>query len=270
MTASNSAYVHGYSRLEERRLLDQAGTLSELLHQDTRYPTGCSVLEAGCGVGAQTVILAKASREAHFTSIDISSESLAAAAAGVRAENISNVQFLQADIGHLPFDAASFDHVFLCFVLEHLTDPGAALKELRRVLRLGGTLTAIEGDHGSAYFYPHSEAAQRTIDCLIELQARIGGNAEIGRQLYPLLRHAGFGEVSVDPRVVYADSSRPEWVEGFTNATFVAMVKGVKAQALGAALISESAWDEGIAELERSAGVDGTFNYTFFKAVAYR
>ena len=48
----NGDYVHGYSGREERRLLDQAGSLVELLHHDTAFPAGSEVLEAGCGVGA--------------------------------------------------------------------------------------------------------------------------------------------------------------------------------------------------------------------------
>ena len=63
----SSAYVHGYDPKENRRLQDQASTLVELLHSDTSYPEGSSVLEAGCGVGAQTVTLAKNSTEANKT-----------------------------------------------------------------------------------------------------------------------------------------------------------------------------------------------------------
>jgi cyclopropane fatty-acyl-phospholipid synthase-like methyltransferase len=48
------SYVHGYDPRENLRLQDQASTLVELLHSDTTYPEGCTVLEAGCGVGAQT------------------------------------------------------------------------------------------------------------------------------------------------------------------------------------------------------------------------
>ncbi|MFJ6773529.1 hypothetical protein ACIQOV_21670, partial [Kitasatospora sp. NPDC091257] len=48
-------YVHGYARTEARRLGDQADTLADLLHAGTAYPAGSRVLEAGCGVGAQTV-----------------------------------------------------------------------------------------------------------------------------------------------------------------------------------------------------------------------
>ncbi len=55
----NKLYVHGYGHGENTRLQDQASTLVELLHSDTSYPAGSRVLEVGCGVGAQTITLAK-------------------------------------------------------------------------------------------------------------------------------------------------------------------------------------------------------------------
>ena len=72
-------YVHGYTPRESERLQDQAATLSDLLHRDTRYGPGETVLEAGCGVGAQTVILARNSPRARFVSLDLSADSIAQA-----------------------------------------------------------------------------------------------------------------------------------------------------------------------------------------------
>ena len=60
-------YVHGYDQRESRRLQDQASTLVELLHSDTLYAEGSHVLEAGYGIGAQTVTLAKNSPNAAIT-----------------------------------------------------------------------------------------------------------------------------------------------------------------------------------------------------------
>ncbi|HEV2122237.1 MAG TPA: class I SAM-dependent methyltransferase, partial [Chloroflexota bacterium] len=91
-------YVHGYSPKESTRLTDQAATLTELLHADTVYPAGSLVLEAGCGVGAQTVILAGNSPGATFTSIDISERSLAEAHRQVERAGFTNVTFQPADI----------------------------------------------------------------------------------------------------------------------------------------------------------------------------
>ena len=139
---------------------------------------------------------------------------------------LTNVRFEQGDIFHLPFGPQSFDHIFVCFVLEHLSEPDAALHKLRGCLRVGGTITLIEGDHGSAYFHPDSEAAHAAIRCQVELQSRAGGNALIGRSLYPLLVSAGYSDVRVSPRMVYVDSSKPELVDGFTKKTFTAMVGG--------------------------------------------
>src|SRR5687767_12000491 len=179
-------YVHGEDAQENQRLQDQASSLVELLHSDTAYPAGSRVLEAGCGTGAQTVTLARDSPQAHFTSVDLSEASLAEAGNALRAAGIRNVTLQQADIYALPFAPASFDHVFVCFVLEHLARPAQALAVLKRVLKPGGSLTVIEGDHGSTYFHPDSEHASRAVRCLVELQARAGGNANIGRSLFPL------------------------------------------------------------------------------------
>jgi ubiquinone/menaquinone biosynthesis C-methylase UbiE len=184
-----------------------------------------------------------------------------------RAASLHNVIFQQADIFDLPFPEASFDHVFICFVLEHLSRPGDAIASLLPRLRPGGTLTVIEGDHGSTFFHPDDEHAHRAIECLVTLQARAGGNALIGRQLYPLLRNAGVRDVKVSPRMVYVDSSRPDLVEGFTRNTFTAMVEGAHAQALAAGLTDPHEWSRGIDGLRRAAEVNGTFCYTFFKAV---
>ena len=258
-------YVHGYSKRETIRLQDQAETLTEILHHDTVYPKGSLVLEAGCGVGAQTVILAKRSPDAHFTSIDIAQESIESAKRLIAEEKIANVAFQVADIFSLPFDKESFDHVFVCFTLEHIQNPSKALSCLKMYLKKGGSLTVIEGDHGSTYFHPHSREAMRTVQCLVDLQAGVGGNSLVGRQLYPLMKKAGFSNVKVSPRMVYVDSSKPEMIEGFTKNTFIAMVEAVKKQALDSKMVDEQTWDKGIRDLYRTTETDGTFCYAFFK-----
>lgn len=264
----NPKYVHGYDLRENTRLQDQASTLVELLHADTAYPAGSRVLEAGCGVGAQTLTLAGNSPEARITSVDISEASVAEAKKRVESEGFSNVCFQQGDIFNLSFEANSFDHVFVCFVLEHLSKPIAALTVLKKVIKPGGTLTVIEGDHGSTYFHPDSLNARSAIQCQVDLQKRSGGNANIGRELFPLLSRAGYDFIKVSPRMVYVDASRPELVEGFTKKTFTAMIEGIRDAAINAKMIAPAEMDRGIRDLYRTTESDGVFCYTFFKAVA--
>lgn len=268
-------YVHGYTAKEAERLRDQADTLARLLHEGIRYPAGSTVLEAGCGTGCQTAILASNNPDSRFVSIDMAPASLAAAAKVVAENGLTNVRLQQADIFNLPqadasFAEETFDHIFVCFVLEHLADPAGALQCLKRVLKRGGTITVIEGDHGSFYCHPESPEARSTVDCLVKLQAMLGGDSLIGRRLYPLLREAGFHQPTVAPHMVYVDGSRPELIEGFSKNTFIAMVRGVREQAISAGLIDPAVWDRGIGDLEAAAGPGGTFCYTFFKAVAVR
>lgn len=263
-------YVHGYSTRESQRLTDQARTLVELLHDGVAYPAGSRVLEAGCGVGAQTLTLAHRSPGAHFVAVDRSAPSLATAREAVLAHGLSNVELLEADLFALPFAEGSFDHVFLCFVLEHAPEPERLLRALSRVLKPGGTLTAIEGDHGSTFFHPDDADARRSIECLVELQAAAGGNALIGRELYPLLARAGLGEITVAPLVVYADAGHPGLVAGFTLATFTAMIEGVEAAVLASGKMTRAEWERAVAALRRTAEADGTFNYTFFRGVGVK
>ena len=264
----DGSYVHGYDSRENRRLQDQANTLVELLHFDTAYQAGSLVLEAGCGVGAQTVTLAQNSPNASFISIDICKNSISKAKRAIESAGFSNVQFQQADIFNLEFEPQSFDHVFVCHVLEHLSRPDSALAVLKSLIKVGGTITVIEGDHGSTYFYPDSKAAHIAIQCQVELQRRAGGNAMIGRQLYPLLTKTGFDAIHVSPRMVYVDSGKPDLVEGFTKNTFTAMIEGVRDDALRAGIVDQAIFDNGIRDLYRTTEADGVFCYTFFKAFA--
>ncbi len=267
---SDPGYVHGYSLREAARLEDQADTLAELLHAGTHYPAGARVLECGCGTGAQSVHLAASSPEAEIVSVDIDPVSLERAKARVDAAGHGNVQFQVADVFDLPFAEESFDHVFVCFLLEHLREPERALEQLHRVLKVGGSITVIEGDHGSWYCHPSTPEAERTVACLVEIQAGHGGNALIGRSLYPLLTGAGFHTVQVSPRLVYVDDSRPDLAGGFSRDTFIAMVEGVREQALELGLMDEASWDKGIADMHEAAEPGGTFSYTFFKGTALK
>lgn len=263
----SETYVHGYDTRENERLHDQAGTLVDLLHADTAYPAGSLVLEAGCGVGAQTITLAQRSPDARFTSIDISADSIAEAKRRADRAGLRNVTLRQENVFALPFEAESFDHVFVCFLLEHLSRPVEALRILAGLLKPGGTVTVIEGDHGSTYFHPDSAAAHEAIQCLVELQRRAGGDSLIGRRIYPLMIDADFDAVRVSPRMVYVDSSRPDLVDGFTRKTFTAMIAGVREPAIAAGLIQPERFDAGVRDLHHTTELDGTFCYTFFKGV---
>ena len=108
-------------------------------------------------------------------------------------------------------------------------------------------------------------------NCLIEVQRRLGANSLIGRELFPMMTHAGFTRVRVEPKMVYIDQSRPELMESFVHKTIIPMVEGVREHAIEMDFIDEPTWHNGISDLHRIRHSEmGIFCYTFFKGRAIR
>lgn len=256
-------YVHGYSEYEAGRLRNSARALSDLIHENVRYPAGALVLEAPCGVGAQTELLAANSPGTRFVCMDISAVSVRMAA-----DRNPGLPFLAGDLYALPFPSAAFDHAFACFVLEHLDRPGLALENLTRVLKPGGTLTAIEGDHGSCFFYPETPEALAAWACLPKLQAMLGGDSLIGRRMYSVLARAGFEDVGVEPIRIYCDPSLPHMMKGFVEDTIVGMLRGIESEVSARGMLDAAVFRKGLEDiLSIKTHPDGAFCYTFFRAV---
>lgn len=263
-------YVHGYSSSEVSRLYDQASTVADFIHWDSYWSDGSRILEAGCGVGAQTRIIAAKNPTSEIVAVDVSKKSLEKARQLINEESIGNVVFQPEDLRKLSFATEEFDHVFVCFVLEHVEGPDQILSELKRVLKKGGSITVVEGDHGSTYFYPDSEAARKAVEAQVVLQRKNGGNANIGRELYPLLARNGFERIASSPRQIYVDQSKPKLIDGFIRKTFVAMIEGVAEKAIAEGIISQADMRDGIRDLHKVAEEEGVFCYTFFKATGLK
>ena len=259
--------MHGYSPYEARRLGDQADTLAELLHAGTAYPAGSRVLEVGCGVGAQTVHLVARSPDARLVAVDVSAESLA------QARRQSGGPRPGAGwSGATPTCSTSVPRRRVRPPLRLLragapAGPGQALAALRRLLRPGGTITVIEGDHGSAFFHPGSADAQAAIDCQVRLQAAAGGDALIGRRLHPLLPRPDIDDVVVRPRTVYADASRPGWSTA-SPATPSSPWSNPSGTTAGRRADHRGRLGSGDRRPAPDRANGGTFHYTFFKALA--
>jgi ubiquinone/menaquinone biosynthesis C-methylase UbiE len=266
-----SNYIHGYTELETIRLNEQSVILEDLIHSGTKYKKDELILEAGCGVGAQSIILARRNPLSKFIGIDRSAESIETAKKNLSDAGYNNFTFLVSDIFEMNFEAESFDHIFICFVLEHLSNPLLALSLLKKILKKGGSITIIEGDHDSCIWNPYTEKSKNVWQAMIKAQQRINHDPLIGRKLYPLLTEAGFKVQMVEPRFVYADSNNIQLLDGVVNKIIVPMVKTTKNMVVGKLIKSEALWQQGINDLEKSAITPcGTFFYSWFKALAYK
>ncbi len=264
-------YVHGYTDRETRRLLEQSLILEELLHSGTSYPPGSHVLEVGCGVGAQTALLARRNPGIYLTSIDISESSVIQARKTVEEQGCEGVTIKQDNIYDHHLGTNTFDHLFVCFLLEHLEDPPLALEIMKNLLKRGGTLTIIEGDHGSGFWTPESEASRLAWQGLVASQLALGHDPNIGRRLFPLLQATGMSVEDVSPRAVYADRSNPLLLDGVVNQIIAPMVYSAEMNVLSERIIDPETWEQGLKDISMVAiHEEGTFFYTWFKGVCIK
>ena len=163
---------------------------------------GMRLLDAGCGPGSITLGLAERVAPGEVVGIDISTERLeqARGLAAERGEGSTNVRFEEADVYALPFEDATadtgFDAAFMHAVLQHLSDPLAALREVRRVLRPGAVIGISDADHGTGIVWPPSDAIDASFELAVRLREHDGGTPYAGRMLRALLHDAGFERVT--------------------------------------------------------------------------
>jgi len=186
-------------------------------------------------------------------------------------EGLTNVEFIHSDVLEYKFEPESFDHIFICFVLEHLPDPVNILGLFHRALKKGGTLTLIEGDHGSGFWTPETPESREAWGGLVQSQQDLGHDPNIGRRVYPLLTESGFSVKEVSPRWIYADQSNPKHLDGVINQIIAPMVLSAEKQVLESNLMNKDSWKKGLIDIENvSQHPDGTFFYTWFKGVGIK
>ena len=240
------AYIHTFTKDEQDRLLRQAELLEPHLHKHIDL-SGCSrILEIGCGVGAQLRLLSRRYPDIHMTGVDISEDQIQRARLLLAKELSESRLDLQTAAGdRLPFAAGSFDAVYICFVLEHVPDPTAVIREAKRVLVDGGRLYCTEVFNDALFVYPPSPAIMQYWRAFNECQRKMGGDPNIGIRLCNVMIQAGLevewlkdASYMLDRRMTDPDERATyfnHWYANFVSAKDRLLSEG----AIDSALVSE-------------------------------
>jgi SAM-dependent methyltransferase len=169
-----------------RQVLTEAG-LTEGMH----------VADFGCGTGTMTRTLASiVGPSGSVTGIDLHGAQLEQAGALCAQEGLSNTRFIEADATRTGLPRNTFDAAYCRFLLLHLPDPAACLKEMWAILRPGGLVVVEDGDLASAGSIP-----QTALDAFADLFGRLapirGVNYSVANVLPALVADAGFSELGL-------------------------------------------------------------------------
>jgi len=176
---------------------------------------GQNLLDVGCGPGTITVDLADRVAPGRVVGIDAEAQVIQKAAELLGDGGKSNLTFTTGDVYALAFDDASFDVVHAHQVLQHLTDPHAALKEMHRVLTPGGILAVRDSAYSAFTWAPAEPWLDRWLELYHQVTARNGADADAGRHLLGWVQAAGFKDAQVSTSTwTFADPDSRAWWGG--------------------------------------------------------
>ncbi len=236
-------YIHGTEPSEQQRLagLNRLTNAAFLRFLDVARHS--RVLEVGSGLGVLANEVVAAAVDVEVTGVELSAAQLAAA------RPVPHVTFVRGDAHSLQFSDSSFDLVYARYLLEHVSDPARVLKEMRRVVKIGGRVALCENDVSLLRFDPPCPAFERAWTSFVEFQASLGGDGLIGRRLFRLCREAGFDDVelSVQPEVHWSGS--PGYIPWVHN--IIGNLESARTVMIAAGVMTSADLNDAVSELER-------------------
>jgi SAM-dependent methyltransferase len=189
-----ATYTHGHhdSVLRSHRWRTAENSAAYLLGDLEPH---ARVLDVGCGPGTITADLAALVPHGSVTGLEAAPEVLEQARAAAAQRGVDNVEFTEGDVHALPFDDDTFDVVHAHQVLQHVTDPVQALREMKRVCRPGGTVAARDADYAAMAWHPRLPELDDWLDLYRSVARGNGGEPDAGRLLLGWARKAGLPDV---------------------------------------------------------------------------
>lgn len=211
MTSPQDTYTHGHHdsvlRSHRWRTVDNSAA-----YLRDHLVAGRSLLDVGCGPGSLSIDLARRVAPGRVLAVDRAADVLVEARRAAADAEVDNVSFRTADAYALDARDDTFDIVHAHQLLQHVSDPVAMLREMRRVCRAGGVVAVREVDFGAATRYPDDPVLDRFTAAYRTVARGNGGEPDAGRRLVAWARAAGFDEVAASASVwCFASADERAW-----------------------------------------------------------
>ena len=191
MAQKSGTYTHGHheSVLRSHTWRTAVNSAGYLLDSISPHMT---ILDVGCGPGTITADFAALVPGGHVVGLEHAPEVLDQARNTAVERGLKNVKFEVGDVHALEYPNDTFDIVHAHQVLQHLSDPIRALREMCRVVKPSGIVAARDTDFSSMAWYPDVSGMNEWRDLYIRVARSNGGEPNAGRQLHAWARKAGF------------------------------------------------------------------------------
>jgi SAM-dependent methyltransferase len=207
---TNETYTHGHHESVLRSHTSRTAENSAAYLLPELRP-GLDLLDVGCGPGTITADFARLVAPGRVVGMDRSEEVLAMAREHA-AERGVEITFEPGDVYALAYPDDSFEIVHAHQVLQHLADPVAALKEMRRVARPGGIVAARDGDYSCFSWGPLDPKLDRWLELYRAVARKNGGEPDAARFLKRWALDAGFTDIRMSSSSwTFADPESCEW-----------------------------------------------------------
>jgi SAM-dependent methyltransferase len=234
-----AVYTHGHheSVLRSHRWRTAENSAAYLL---PHLKSGDRVLDLGCGPGTITADLATLVTPGRVTALEVTEAALDLARAEIARRGVTSVDFAVGDVHALDFSDDSFDVVHAHQVLQHVGNPVAALREMRRVTRPGGIVAVRDSDYAAFTWFPQLPELAEWLDLYQRVARGNGGEPDAGRRLLSWAHAAGFTDVTATSSTwCFADPGDRAWWGGMWADRVLDSELARTALATGAATIGD-------------------------------
>lgn len=180
MAEDTYTHGHGESVLRAHRRRSAADSAAYLL---PRITPDARILDVGCGPGTITTDLARLAPQGSVVGVDVSAAVVGEAADTARTAGVPNVEFTVGSAYDLAHEDASFDVVHAHQLLQHLSDPVGALREMGRVCRPGGTVAVRDSDYAAFSWWPAVPELDEWLGLYRTVARGNGAEPDAGRRL---------------------------------------------------------------------------------------